>query len=701
MGIAEVILNVTDRASSELRKVADEGKKTDKVTTKLTAGMLGLGAGLVAAGGAAIAFIQKLSDMQNDISDMSARTGVATDTLSALRIMAEATGRQFEDLNEVINPLVARMGQVAAGNEAVGKQFAALGIEVVDAQGDMRSTDMGLRDIMSTLTDIEDPTHRAAAAVSLLGESGGKLVQVLGAGEFEAFDAFASNFGLQTGPAAAKAAADWQVSIALLKTTVEGFAGSLSEIAGPSIQKFLDNFTLGFVTTVTFIKTLIEELGAGIAQVFGNLTDNLKDFFDKLSPGRLIKAVVTGGLSELFEETSLQGDALRLLGTTEGDIASALSGAFAAARDEAFAVGQRFFETRAAVQAAGPSVAPALGPTGAAAPGEGLKKADKAATDFAAVMNEGLGLLGDFNDEADKAARALAEAEKAARELALAQTQQVVGMAQQALTGDVSGLIGSVGAAAGPAGMVAAQIVQGIEAIGQLGAKGVEEKLEEFQSNLLAGIKALPEIIGKVLPEFISELVPALVTGLVEALPELLIAQVEAFARLILAGFRDIPMAIAEGLTTAFLSIWDRVKEFFKDLFSLRLGKAFGGGEDGKGGLGRTLGKVARVGAAISTLGASELAIAVGKGVKNAVEGRSFARGGVVDRTGLAMVHAGERFTRQDGSMSGTTRAAMGAGGGGVVINLQGIMTKRDLIEQIRRELGTRGSGLTLDPFTS
>jgi len=719
VGIAEVILKVTDRASSELRKVADEGKKTDKAIDNLATGLLGLGAGLVAAGGAGLAFAQQMADMQNDISDMSARTAVGTDTLSALRVMAEATGRQFQDLNEVLNPLVARMGQVAAGNEAVTKQFSDLGIGVLDANDKMLSTDAVLRDIMSTLTAIEDPTERATAAVSLLGESGGKLVQIMGAGEFDAFAEFVSTFGTDTGPKAAKAAAEWQVATALLKETVRG---ALSEFAGIETATEL---VVQLAGAVAFVAESFRALLAFPGEFLSRLSQAMSQAFDLIN-------TVAAKIRDALPDNILFADLRRQVALI-ADVGA--EGAFQFRQDPSEA--QQFdpFAARAELIAGFRDVlassigAPSGGAgglplAGADAPGEGLKKADKAATDFAAVMNEGLGLLGDFNDEADKAARALAEAEKAARELALAQTQQVVGMAQQALTGDVSGLIGSVGAAAGPAGMVAAQIVQGIETIGKLGASGVKKKLEEFQANMLAGLKALPEIIGKVLPEFISEFVPALITGLVEALPALMLAQAEAFGKTVKAAFSDIPQDIAESFTIAFLNVWERMKDFFESLFRGRFKEAFG--KKGPGGdfkkflgslltlrfkkafqtkAGKTTGKAGRVTAALFSFGLSELGIAigkgVGKGVKNATEGRSFARGGVVDRTGLAMVHAGERFTRQDGSMSGTTRAAMGGGGGGVVINLQGIMTKRDLIEQIRRELGDRGSGLTLDPFTS
>ena len=36
-----------------------------------------------------------------------------------------------------------------------------------------------------------------------------------------------------------------------------------------------------------------------------------------------------------------------------------------------------------------------------------------------------------------------------------------------------------------------------------------------------------------------------------------------------------------------------------------------------------------------------------------------------------------------------------------IVINVNGIMSMRDLVEAVRRELGDRGSGLSLEPRTS
>ena len=64
----------------------------------------------------------------------------------------------------------------------------------------------------------------------------------------------------------------------------------------------------------------------------------------------------------------------------------------------------------------------------------------------------------------------------------------------------------------------------------------------------------------------------------------------------------------------------------------------------------------------------------------------SFDKGGRVSRTGLAVVHRGERIVQPGAAAGGSARAAMG-GGGGVNVTINSMITDRNAIPRLVREL--------------
>jgi len=78
-----------------------------------------------------------------------------------------------------------------------------------------------------------------------------------------------------------------------------------------------------------------------------------------------------------------------------------------------------------------------------------------------------------------------------------------------------------------------------------------------------------------------------------------------------------------------------------------------------------------------------------------------FAAGGFVNRTGMAMVHQGERIVPSSGAGTGTATNMMG-GGSGVSVTVNGIISPQlidDLVRELNVALGPRGRGLALDGF--
>lgn len=255
-----------EKTEKEIKDVGTQSKKTATATTALAsstkglsasfkvaaAGAAALAAGLLAAGAASFKMLQGMADAQNELSDLSARTGVATKTLAGLRLAAKGSGQDFKAISSALKPLTLRLGQASIGSKTAVDGFKAVGVEVRNASGEMKSADEVLIEISRNLSAMEDPSERATSAALAFGSAGTKLVQALGGQELQTFIDAAEKFGMDIGPEAAKAADEWQRSTSELALVMQPFNTGILETG----TKLLDRFTLGFV----YLKALMREL---------------------------------------------------------------------------------------------------------------------------------------------------------------------------------------------------------------------------------------------------------------------------------------------------------------------------------------------------------------------------------------------------------------------------------------------------------
>lgn len=266
-----------DKTDKEIKELGNQSTKTAEKNKRLTSslGKLNLslntaakGAGVLAgailgAGAAMGKMLQSMADAQNELSDLSARTGVSTKSLAGLRLAAKGSGQDFKAIASALKPLTLRLGQAAQGSKTAVEGFKAVGVEVLDAEGKLRSADDVLLEITENLNDMEDPTERAAAAALAFGSAGTKLVQALGGQDLKVFSDAAERFGMDIGPAAAKAADDWQRAMANLDLVMRPFTTEVLEFATARVNDF--------ATAWVFLSTLLTRIAEDIIPNVGNL----------------------------------------------------------------------------------------------------------------------------------------------------------------------------------------------------------------------------------------------------------------------------------------------------------------------------------------------------------------------------------------------------------------------------------------------
>ena len=231
---AKAMVKALDRNLQKAEKAAKRAAKNSRKEWKQFGSQIGkVAVGVAAATTAIVAFNQKIADSKNELLDMSTRTGISAETLAGLRLAAEGSGLEFAGLSRSLARVPVLLADADRGVVKAKDAFANLGVATHTASGALRSGDVVFRDVIASLAGIEDETTRAARAADLFGASGTKLLQALG--DPTALDTFidaARDFGVNVGPGAAEAAANWQREMAGLKTAAWGAADAIGEGLG-------------------------------------------------------------------------------------------------------------------------------------------------------------------------------------------------------------------------------------------------------------------------------------------------------------------------------------------------------------------------------------------------------------------------------------------------------------------------------------
>lgn len=164
----ELNKNLTE-SQKRIIKYADGVRKIGKTITIM-------GAAATAAFGA---IVMKTTEMGAQLDDMSNRTNIAVEELSALGYAARMSGTSIENVEAVLMKLSRRMNDVANGGGQAKEAFEELGISVLDSQGKLRPTIEVLKEGATKLAEMEDKTKQAALSMDLFGQTSGPELLLL------------------------------------------------------------------------------------------------------------------------------------------------------------------------------------------------------------------------------------------------------------------------------------------------------------------------------------------------------------------------------------------------------------------------------------------------------------------------------------------------------------------------------------------
>ena len=135
------------------------------------------------AGGALIAGIKSALDYAGSLGELSQQLGVTSRDLQVYRSIGMQAGVAQEDIDRGLQKLTLSLGNAAAGAKEPIAAFSALGINVRDATGHVKTAGQVIPEIAGSLSKVSDSAQRMAAEVALGGKSFYKFDTILTAGK--------------------------------------------------------------------------------------------------------------------------------------------------------------------------------------------------------------------------------------------------------------------------------------------------------------------------------------------------------------------------------------------------------------------------------------------------------------------------------------------------------------------------------------
>lgn len=277
--------------TSDLDKgIASAGSKIQSFSSLAKTGMLALSAASVtAASGLALATRAALNHA-DEIGKMAQKVGIGVEALSRLEYAARLSDVSLGQLQVGLGQLSKNMQN---GNEA----FAALGITIADAQGNLRSTEEVFLDLAERFAGMEDSAGKTALMMQIFGRSGADLIPMMNAGRdgLSQMADEADRLGVTISGNTARAAERFNDNVTRMQSALTGLTNQIAQGVAPRLADLTDRMTDFYkesgavetvVQSVNYVLTEMAKFTVFASQAFTEITEVVKflgDAIDRLS----------------------------------------------------------------------------------------------------------------------------------------------------------------------------------------------------------------------------------------------------------------------------------------------------------------------------------------------------------------------------------------------------------------------------------
>lgn len=218
-------------ASREIESIGDAARTTAKMLSLLFAGSVS---------GAAFLTKQAINSAEA-MHDMAQAAGVSVEALSALAYAGSFSSLTTEQLATSMSRLNRTLLEASSGSQQANEAFVALGINIKDADGNLKSADKVIEEVAIKFAQMEDGAGKSALAIKLFGRAGAEMVPLLnqGAGGLAEMRFEAQQFGQIISTEVAAAADQLSDNISKLVKLKNSLGNAIMVAVMPQMNAFV------------------------------------------------------------------------------------------------------------------------------------------------------------------------------------------------------------------------------------------------------------------------------------------------------------------------------------------------------------------------------------------------------------------------------------------------------------------------------
>lgn len=118
----------------------------------------------------------------DEVNTLSTQTGIATDTIQALKYSEELLDTSLETVTSSMAKNIRSMQSAKEGSEKYVEAYQTLGLTVTDANGKLRDSEEVFWEVVDALGKIENATERDAISMQIFGRNAQSLNSLIAAG---------------------------------------------------------------------------------------------------------------------------------------------------------------------------------------------------------------------------------------------------------------------------------------------------------------------------------------------------------------------------------------------------------------------------------------------------------------------------------------------------------------------------------------
>lgn len=229
----------------------------------------------------------------DEILTLSTNTGLSAETLQELSYMAELTDTSLETITGSMAKLTKNMATASKGTGDAAAAFSALGIDITDSAGALRSNEEVFAEVIGVLGKMENETQRDAYAMQIFGKSAQDLNSFMaqGAEGIAALAEEAHNVGYVLDEDALSALGSVDDAMQRFNGSVGGLKNQIVTSFAPAIATGIESLN-SFLAGETSAQEFASTMGDMVMEGARALLDNLPVIFETV--GTLMGELMNG-----------------------------------------------------------------------------------------------------------------------------------------------------------------------------------------------------------------------------------------------------------------------------------------------------------------------------------------------------------------------------------------------------------------------